>query len=168
MTPSVTSSAPSRLSTCKWRERRSDSPNPLEYQLDSKPVIPWRRPKGRECGICPWAIDADEELRKAKTDGTLEQKMLESEFNKLFHEKLDRWLAEKNRTGGGRMPAGAMREGRKRIYLPMAGQEQGSRCATVVRREERGTEGRARINKLYSFGGNGMWNRTRLRRYNLL
>ena len=103
MTPSVTSSAPSRLSTCKWRERRSDSPNPLEYQLDSKPVIPWRRPKGRECGICPWAIDADEELRKAKTDGTLEQKMLESEFNKLFHEKLDRWLAEKNRTGGGRI-----------------------------------------------------------------
>ena len=104
--PSVTSSAPSRLSTCKWCERRSDAPNPLEFhldQLDTKPVIPWRRPKGRECGICPWTIEADEELRKAKTDGTLEQKMQDSEFNKGFHEKLDRWLAEKNRTCGGQI-----------------------------------------------------------------
>jgi hypothetical protein len=50
------------------------------------------------------------------------------------------------RPGGGRMPAGAMREGRYSVYVPMAGQEQGSRRATV-RREERGTEGRARTNK---------------------
>jgi hypothetical protein len=71
--------------------------------LDTKPVIPWRRPKGRECGLCPWAIDADEEFRLAKADGTLEQKLKESEFNRRFHEQLDRWVAEKNRTGGGRI-----------------------------------------------------------------
>lgn len=98
-----TSSAHSRLSTCKWCERRSDAQNPLEYQLDTKPVIPWRRPKGRECGICPWAIEADDELRLAKSDGTLEQKLKDSEFNKRFHEQLDRWVTEKNRTGGRRV-----------------------------------------------------------------
>ena len=44
------------------------------------------------------------------------------------------------------MPAGAMREGRQSAHVSMAGQEQGSRRATA-RREERGTEGGARINK---------------------
>ena len=48
-----------------------------------------------------------------------------------------------SRAGGGRMSAGAMREGRQSVYVPMAGQEQGSRRA-AVRREERRTEGRAR------------------------
>jgi hypothetical protein len=43
------------------------------------------------------------------------------------------------------MPAGAMREGRQSAHVSMAGQEQGSRRATA-RREERGTEGGARIN----------------------
>jgi hypothetical protein len=43
------------------------------------------------------------------------------------------------------MPAGAMREGRQSARVSMAGQEQGSRRATA-RREERGTEGGARIN----------------------
>ena len=50
-----------------------------------------------------------------------------------------------SRAGGGRMPAGAMREGRQSAHVSMAGQEQGSRRATA-RREERGTEGGARIN----------------------
>ena len=45
------------------------------------------------------------------------------------------------------MPAGAMREGRQSAHVSMAGQEQGSRRATA-RREERGTEGGARINSL--------------------
>ena len=47
------------------------------------------------------------------------------------------------------MPAGAMREGRQSAHVSMAGQEQeqGSRRATA-RREERGTEGGARINKV--------------------
>ena len=49
------------------------------------------------------------------------------------------------------MPAGAMREGRQSAHVSMAGQEQGSRRATA-RREERGTEGGARINR---------WNRLR-------
>ena len=44
------------------------------------------------------------------------------------------------------MPAGAMREGRQSAHVSMAGQEQGSRRATA-RREERGTEGGARINR---------------------
>jgi hypothetical protein len=43
------------------------------------------------------------------------------------------------------MPAGAMCEDRQSAHVSMAGQEQGSRRATA-RREERGTEGRARIN----------------------
>ena len=43
------------------------------------------------------------------------------------------------------MPAGAMREGRQSVRVHVAGQEKGSRRATA-RREERGTEGRARIN----------------------
>jgi hypothetical protein len=51
-----------------------------------------------------------------------------------------------SRAGGGRMPAGAMREGRQGARVSMAGQEQGSRRATA-RREERGTEGGARINR---------------------
>jgi hypothetical protein len=42
------------------------------------------------------------------------------------------------------MPAGAVREGRQSVHVPMAGQEQGSRLATA-RREERGTKGGARI-----------------------
>ena len=44
------------------------------------------------------------------------------------------------------MPAGAMREGRQSARVHVAGQEKGSRRATA-RREERGTEGRACINK---------------------
>ena len=43
------------------------------------------------------------------------------------------------------MPAGAMREGRQSAHVSMAGQEQGSRRDTA-RREERGTEGGARVN----------------------
>ena len=41
------------------------------------------------------------------------------------------------------MLAGAIREGRQGVYVPMAGQEQGSRRATVRRgeKQERGTEG---------------------------
>jgi hypothetical protein len=50
-----------------------------------------------------------------------------------------------SRAGGGRILAGAVREGRQSAHVSMAGQEQGSRRATV-RREERGTKGGARIN----------------------
>jgi hypothetical protein len=56
-----------------------------------------------------------------------------------------------SRAGGGRMPAGAAREGRQSARVSVAGQEQGSRRVTA-RREKRGTEGGARINR---------WNRLR-------
>ena len=45
--------------TCKFcrRPRRSAS------TLTGKgPHMPWRRERGRECGICPWVIDGDPTL----------------------------------------------------------------------------------------------------------
>ena len=57
--------------SCKWCKKRNDSPNPYEHERGTKPFLLWRRPKGRECGICPWFISADADLSKVKEDGPL-------------------------------------------------------------------------------------------------
>jgi len=70
----ASSNPPSGLKVCKWCKRPDNTPNPFTFQRDVKPHIPWRRPAGRECGVCPWTIDADAEMA-AKDKKTLEKEI---------------------------------------------------------------------------------------------
>ena len=44
---------------CKFCRRPRRSPSTLQGR---GPHMPWRRERGRECGICPWVIDGDATL----------------------------------------------------------------------------------------------------------
>ena len=93
------------LRFCKWCGRSNQTPNPLLYQRERKPLITWRREKGMECGICTYAIDADPEALKQKPvlgkglgewDSAGEGHRSLSSAGRCGglrgHEKQDRWL----------------------------------------------------------------------------
>ena len=88
--------------TCKFCRRSSDSENPLHYKSVQQPLLGWRRPQGRECAICPWVIQNDEELASMKKE-TLEQKLQDDEQNAQYMQKVERWQTFKNQTEGGKM-----------------------------------------------------------------
>ena len=88
--------------TCKFCRRSSDSENPLHYKSVQQPLLGWRRPQGRECAICPWVIQNEEELASMKKE-TLEQKLQDDEQHAQYMQKVERWQTFKNQTEGGKM-----------------------------------------------------------------
>jgi hypothetical protein len=91
---------------CKWCGRSSQDPNPLTYQAHMKPTLPWRRAKGCECNLCPYALDLDPELRKPEVRKELLRKLEhgtqaeKTEARSQVLGVLKTWQAEKIRTGG--------------------------------------------------------------------
>eukprot|EP00975_Prorocentrum_lima_P000514 100522-Prorocentrum_lima.AAC.1 len=41
------------IPSCKWCKRDKNFEQPLNHLKKTHPTICWRRPDGRECGICP-------------------------------------------------------------------------------------------------------------------
>ncbi len=87
--------------TCKFCRRSSDSENPLRYKSVQQPFLAWRRPQGRECGICPWVIESDEWL-SSMTKEKLEETLQDDAQHSKFMEKVGKWETFKNLTEGGK------------------------------------------------------------------
>ena len=97
----ASSKLPSGLKVCKWCNRPDNTPNPYIFKRDVKPHIPWRRPAGRECGVCPWVIDADADLA-VKDKAILEKEIhATSENFEQYLSKVTAYEEAKNKTSGG-------------------------------------------------------------------
>ena len=96
----ASSKLPSGLKVCKWCDRPDNTSNPYIFKRDVKPHIPWRRPAGRECGVCPWAIDADADMA-AKDKETLEKEIHATPENfQKYLSKVAAYEEAKNNTSG--------------------------------------------------------------------
>ena len=90
--------APSGKQECKFCRRSDITPNPLTYTAAK--YIPWRRQFGTECGICPWVIAHDAELKKLdKKDLAKQLASDDGQFNSYI-EKVQKYEEFRNSTGG--------------------------------------------------------------------
>ena len=87
--------------TCKFCRRTSDSENPLHYKSVQQPLLGWRRPQGRECAICPWVVQSDEEF-SSMTKEKLEQTLRDDAAHAKYMQKVEKWETFKNQTEGGK------------------------------------------------------------------
>ena len=86
---------------CGWCLCETRHHNPILKKTEKRLHIAWRRtlkgvPQGKECGICPWAILDDEELKGQKTKDLLHKvENIPGERVKLL-EKRAAYIAKKN------------------------------------------------------------------------
>jgi hypothetical protein len=108
MPPSLMSDYSERCSSitsaksCKFCRRGSDSENPLRYKSVQQPLLAWRRPQGRECGICPWVIESDEEL-SSMTKEKLEQTLQDDAEHSKYMEKVKNGRTSRTRPRAARI-----------------------------------------------------------------
>ena len=60
-------------SMCKFCGKKDTDRNPFTFQRDSRPMMPWRRKFGVECGVCPYFIDNDEEYKHIARSDLVEE-----------------------------------------------------------------------------------------------
>ena len=97
----------SQAKQCKWCGRHDTFKNPLNYQVQIKPTLPWRRPRGSECNHCPYAMETDEDtagpenramLLKMLTTGSPEEK---AQAREMILKVVTKWEKQKNDNNGG-------------------------------------------------------------------
>ncbi len=89
---------PCGMKQCKFCRWWANSTNPLTYTAAK--CLPWRRQHGAECGICPWVIAHDAELKKLdKTDLAAKLASDEDQF-KSYMEKVNKYEEFRNSTCG--------------------------------------------------------------------
>ena len=87
--------------TCKRCGRGNDTANPFKYQLPGRPLIAWRRPKGRECGSCPDVLNKLSPEARDKWERKLDSEC-PAQQQAWLAEQVAPWEEDKHRTGGGR------------------------------------------------------------------
>lgn len=83
---------------CKWCRRSRNTINPLKSHPSKH--IPWRRPVGRICGICPWVMALMPELKGKSTKELEAWFSIEENYTAFMHRVVE-WEEGKNKNPNG-------------------------------------------------------------------
>ena len=92
---------------CKWCGCDKNTPNPLLFEQSKYPTLRWRRPDGKECALCPFALESDERTctKEAKAKLLIDLNSDDGETKQVASELVttvrDSYIGTKNKQGGG-------------------------------------------------------------------
>lgn len=89
---------------CKWCLRNSHEENPIVALRPTKPMIPWRRALGQECGICPYVLDLNPQYHGRQRAVVLQEMNEDPQQREAFHEARKEWERQKNLNPTGKNP----------------------------------------------------------------